>query len=155
MLDWDKYTKVANRFQYKARREDREDLRQTIILELAKVELKYNGSGRTLSDGGMVRVASYRVMEYWRQVYRHKSVASLNTEVEDSDGNRVELIEPIADDKAIDLPYWVDTRLWLHRCPRRLVKVAYKKVAGYPLTRAEQAYFSRQRKKAQKELVLV
>jgi len=155
MLDWDNYSKVANRFQYKARREDREDLRQTIILELAKVELKYNGSGKTLSIGGMVRVASYRVMEYWRQVYRHKSVASLNSLVDDGEGNEIELIETIADDKALDLPNWVDARLWLHRCPRRLVKIAYKKVAGYPLTRAEQAYFSRQRKKAQKELVLV
>jgi len=155
MLDWDKYTKVADRFQYKARREDREDLRQTIILELAKVELKYNGSGRTLSDGGMVRVASYRVMEYWRQVYRHKSVASLNSLVEDGEGNEVELIETIADDKALDLPYWVDVRLWLHRCPRKLVKIAYKKVAGYPLTNTERTYLYRQRKKTQKELVLV
>ena len=45
MLDWDNYSKVANRFQYKARREDREDLRQEIILRLAQVELKYNGNG--------------------------------------------------------------------------------------------------------------
>jgi hypothetical protein len=155
MLDWDKYIKVANRFQYKARREDREDLRQTIILELAKVELKYNGSGRTLSEGGMIRVASYRVMEYWRQVYRHNGVVSLNSVVEDEDGDTIELAETIADDKALDIAEWVNARLWLHRCQPRLVKIAYKKVAGYPLTSAEQAYFNRQRKKAQKELVLV
>lgn len=155
MLDWDKYIKIADKFQYKARREDREDLRQTIILELAKVELKYNGSGRTLSDGGMIRVASYRVMEYWRQVYKHKRVVSLNSVVEDEDGDTIELIETIADDKALDLPEWLDCRLWLHRCPRKLVKIAYKKVAGYPLTDAERTYLYRQRKKAQKELVSV
>ena len=155
MLDWDKYIKIADRFQYKARREDRDDLRQTIILELAKVELKYNGSGRTLSEGGMIRVASYRVMEYWRQVYRHKGVVSLNSVVEDEDGDAIELIETLADDKALDIAEWVNTRLWLHRCQPRLVKIAYKKVAGYPLTSAERTYFNRQRKKAQKELVLV
>ncbi len=42
MLDWDKYIKVANKFQHKARREDRDDLRQDIILKLAQVELKYD-----------------------------------------------------------------------------------------------------------------
>ena len=155
MLDWDKYIKIANRFQYKARREDRDDLRQTIILELAKVELKYNGSGRTLSEGGMIRVASYRVMEYWRQLYRHNGVVSLNSVVEDEDGDTIELIETIADDKALDIPDWVNARLWLYRCPRRLVKIAFKKVAGYPLTDTERTYLYRQKQKAQKELVLV
>ena len=58
MLDWNKYSKVADRFQYKARREDREDLRQEIILQLARVELKYNGSGRTLSIGGRANIES-------------------------------------------------------------------------------------------------
>ena len=154
MLDWDKYTKVANRFQYKARREDREDLRQDIIVKLAEVELKYNGSGRTLSIGGMIRTASYVVAEYWRKELRHPPIASLNTEVEDSDGNRIELLETIADDRAIDLSDWLDARLWLYRCPERLVRVAFKKVAGYRLNSREQNYLSRCRKKAQKSLIL-
>jgi len=154
MLDWEKYTAVANRFQYKARREDREDLRQDIIVKLAEVENKYNGSGKTLSIGGMVRVASYVVAEYWRRELRHPPIASLNTEVEDSDGNRIELIETIADDRAIDLSDWLDARLWLYRCPERLVRVAFKKVAGYRLTNRDRTYLDRQRKKAQKSLVL-
>jgi len=93
MLDWNKYSKVANRFQYKARREDREDLKQEIILQLAKVELKYNGSGKTLSIGGMVRAASYVVAEYWHKELRRPPMVSLNDDIEDSDGNTVELIE--------------------------------------------------------------
>ena len=154
MLDWGNYSKVANRFQYKARREDREDLKQEIILKLAKLELKYNSSGKTLSIGGMIRAASYVVAEYWRKELRHPPIASLNTEIEDSDGNRIELIETIADDKTIDLSDWLDARLWLYRCPERLVRVAYKKVAGYRLTNRDRTYLDRQRKKAQKSLVL-
>jgi hypothetical protein len=154
MLDWDNYSKVANRFQYKARREDREDLRQEIILRLAQVELKYNGNGRTLSIGGMIRAASYVTAEYWRKKLKHPPLASLNTEVEDSDGNRIELIETVADDRAINLSDWLDARLWLYQCPERLVKVAFKKVAGYRLTNRDRTYLDRQRKKAQKSLVL-
>jgi hypothetical protein len=154
MLDWDNYSKVANRFQYKARREDREDLKQEIILKLAQVELKYNGNGKTLSIGGMIRAASYIVAEYWRKELRHPPLASLNTEVEDSDGNRIELIETVADDRAINFSDWLDARLWLYRCPERLVRVAVKKVAGYRLTNRDRTYLDRQRKKAQKSLVL-
>jgi len=154
MLDWDKYSKVANRFQYKARREDREGLKQEIILQLAKVELKYNGSGKTLSIGGMIRVASYVVADYWRKELRRPPMVSLNDDIEDGDGNTVELIETIADDKAIDLDNWLNAKLWLYQCSERLVRVAYKKVAGYPLTSAEHTYLNRQRKRVQKSLVL-
>ena len=62
MLDWEKYTEIANKFQYKAKAEDREDLRQDIIVRLAEVETKYNGN--SLTEWGMLRVASYTVMEY-------------------------------------------------------------------------------------------
>ena len=155
MLDWDKYTKVGQRFQYKARRDDRDDLRQNIILELAKVELKYNGNGRTLSDGGMIRVASYVVADYWRKVMRLPPIVSLDTKIENSDGDTTELYQMLADDKAIDVDGWLNARLWLYRCPKRLVKIAYKKVAGYPLTSAEHTYLTRQRKKAQRSLALV
>ena len=36
MLDWDKYIAVADGFQHKAKREDRDDLNHTIILSLAQ-----------------------------------------------------------------------------------------------------------------------
>jgi hypothetical protein len=58
----------------------------------------------------------------------------------------------LADDKAIDVEAWLDAKLWLYRAPPRLVKIAYRKVSGLPLTTAEQTYLTRQR---QKELVLV
>jgi len=154
MLDWDNYIKVANRFQYKARRGDREDLKQEIILKLAQVELKYNRKGKTLSMGGMIRSASYIVAEYWRKELKHPPMLDLNREVEDTDGNRIALIETVADDKAIDLSNWLDARLWLLKCPERLVKIAYKKVAGYRLSNRDRVYLDRQRKKTRKSMAL-
>ena len=155
MLDWQKYMEIADKFQHKARYEDRDDLRQNIILRLAEVELKYNVSGKSLSDGGMVRVASYTVMEYWRSIMRLPAITSLNEVVDDGDGNETELYQMLADDKAIDVEDWLNARLWLYKAPLRLVKIAYKKVAGYSLTSAEQTYLCRQRQKSQKELIFV
>jgi hypothetical protein len=152
MLDWQKYISIADKFQYKAKPEDRQDLRQDIVLRLAEVEAKYNGSGNSLTEGGMVRVASYTVMAYWREVMRLPKITSLNGIVADSEGNETELCQMLADDKAIDVDAWLDAKLWLYRAPPRLVKIAYRKVSGLPLTTAEQTYLSRQR---QKELVLV
>ena len=148
MLDWNKYIDIASRFQYKAKAADREDLRQDIILRLAEVELKYNGNGNSLTEGGMVRVASYTVLEYWRDIMRLPPITSLNGTVDDGDGNETELCQMLADDKAIDVENWLNAKLWLYRAPPRLVRIAYKKVAGYPLTSAEQTYLSRERRKA-------
>jgi len=147
MLDWEKYISIADRFQNKAKREDREDLRQTIILRLAEVETKYNGNGNSLTEWGMLRVASYTVLEYWRYQYRKPITVSLNDEIDDGDGNAVELWQTIADDKAIDLEAWLDADLLLYRLPQRLVTIAYKKVNGLPLTSAEKTYLSRHRQK--------
>ncbi len=69
-MDWVKYQEIAKRFEHKSKREDREDLRQTIILRLAEVEVKYNGNGNSLTEWGMLRVASYTVLEYWRNILR-------------------------------------------------------------------------------------
>jgi len=154
MLDWDKYTKVANSFQYKAMPQDRQDFRHNIIVAIAdaQISLDNNGGGQ-LSDVAMLRIASYQRQKYWRQVKRNNRVISLNTVVEDGEGDSAELMDTIADDKALDLPQWMDARLWLYQCPCRLIKIAYKKVAGYTLTNAERTYLDRQRKKAQKSLV--
>jgi DNA-directed RNA polymerase specialized sigma24 family protein len=152
MLDWLKYIEIAKCFQYKAKPEDREDLRQDIILRLAEVEIKYNGNGNSLTEWGMLRVASYTVMEYWRRIMRLLPIISLYQTVDDGEGNETELCQMLADDKAIDVEAWLDAKLWLYRAPPRLVKIAYKKVSGLPLTSAEHTYLNRQR---QKKLALV
>jgi hypothetical protein len=152
MLDWNKYIEIASKFQRKAKPADREDLRQDIILKLAEVESKYNGSGESLTEGGMVRVASYTILAYWRDIMRLPPIISLNETVDDGDGNETEFYQMLADDKAIDLEDWLDARLWLYRAPPRLVKIAYKKVSGKPLEARDSEYLRRFKKNFQKSL---
>ena len=154
-LDWKKYIEIADKFQHKAKAADRDDLRQNIILRLAEIETKYNGDGNSLTEGGMVRVASYTVMAYWREIMRLPVITSLNGTVDDSDGNETEFYQMLADDKAIDIEAWLDAKQWLYKAPLRLVKIAYKKVSGLPLADNERNYLYQQRKKSQKRLAFI
>lgn len=151
-LDWEKYSEIADRFQYKARYEDRDDLRHNIILRLAEVASR-NGH-KPFTEGAMVRVASYVVMEYWHAEKRNGKVISLNTEVEDYEGNGTELIDTIADDSAIDLEAWVDSRIWLLGCPKRLIKIAHKRLSGTALTPTDHQYLWRYRKRGLQTLAM-
>jgi DNA-directed RNA polymerase specialized sigma24 family protein len=155
MLDWQKYIEIADKFQHKARYEDREDLRQNIILRLA--EVASNNGHKPFTEASMVRVASYVAMEYWHNLKRQPNIYSLNDEIDDGEGNSIELYQTIADDKAIDLEAWLDAKTWLAGCPKRLVDIAYKRVIGKPLDAKEKMYLSRYRQKelakAQKALV--
>ena len=150
VLDWEKYSQIADRFQHKAKRQDREDLRQEIILRLAQVAS--NNGHESFTEGAMVRVASYVVMSYWRDLMRKPTILSLNYEIEDGDGDRTELWQTIADDKAIDLEAWLDARTWLLGCPKRLVTIAYKSVKGEALNNGERSYLKRFRKNGQSRL---
>ncbi len=150
MLDWSKYIAIADRFQHKARWQDREDLRQDIIVRLAQVA--QNNGHKPLTEGAMVRVASYVVMEYWHNLKRKPTILSLDYEIDDGDGNTTEFYQILVDDKAIDLEAWLDARIWLLGCPKRLVEVAYKTVKGEALSQYERLYLCRFRKKAQKRL---
>jgi hypothetical protein len=145
MLDWQKYIEIADKFQHKAKHEDREDLRQEIILRL--VELASNNGHKLLTEGAMVRVASYVVMEYWHKLKRQPTILSLNYETIDDDGNSIELWQTIADDKAIDLEAWQDARTWLLGCPQRLVQIAVKLYSGKVLQGKDYDYIERWRKK--------
>jgi len=152
MLDYGKYITVANRYQRKAKREDREDLNHTIILSLAQAQLaKDNNGGGQLSDVAMLRVASYECQKYWRAIKRQFTILSLNTELNNGDG--IELIDTVADDKAIDLDAWIDARTWLLGCPTRLVQIASKRLKGIPLEPKDQEYLRRYRVREQKSLL--
>ena len=153
-LDWQKYTEIADRFQQKAKYQDREDLRQDIIVRLA--EVASNNGHKPFTEGAMIRVASYTVMAYWRDLMRQPNITSLNDEIDDGDGNTIELCETLADDKAIDLDCWIDTKTWLLGCPERLVAIADKRAIGKPLNHKDRLYLSHWRQKelakAQKSL---
>jgi hypothetical protein len=153
MLDWSKYIAVADRFQHKAKAQDIEDLKHTIILSLAQAQTaKDNNGGGQLSDVAMLRVASYECQKYWRQQKRLLTVLSLNTDIDDGEGNSTELIDTLASDKAIDLDAWLDARTWLLGCPKRLIVIAGKRLKGIPLTNADMIYLCRFRQREQKWL---
>jgi len=152
MLDWGEYITIADRYQHKARTQDREDLSHTIILSLADAQLKLdNNGGGQLSDVSMLRIASYECQKYWRQIKRQLTILSLNNELNDGDG--IELIDTVADDKAIDLDAWLDARTWLLGCPKRLVVIASKRLKGITLDNKDKCYLQRFRQKEQKSLV--
>jgi len=145
MLDWKKNIEIADKFQHKAIYQDREDLRQDIILRLA--EVASNNGHKPFTEASMVRVASYVAMEYWHNVKRQPTILSLNEEIDDGEGNSIELYQTIADDKAIDLDAWLDAKAWLNSCPNRLIAIADKKVKGKPLDKKDQKYLERYRQK--------
>ena len=144
-LDWEKYSEVADRFQYKARYDDRDDLKHSIILRLAEVAGR-NGH-KPFTEGAMIRVARYVLMEYWHAEKRNGRVISLNNTVNDCEGDNAELLDTIADDSALDLESWVDSRTWLLGCPRRLIEIAGKRVNGEALANADRKYLCKMRKR--------
>ena len=153
MLDYGKYSAVADRYQCKAKYQDREDLNHTIILSLAQAQLaKDNNGGGQLSDVAMLRIASYECQKYWRSIKRQLTILSLNTDIYDGDGNTTELIDTVADDKAIDLDAWIDARIWLLGCPKRLIVIASKRLKGIALEHKDWCYLSRYRLKEQNPL---
>lgn len=79
---------------------------------------------------------------------------SLNYELQDKEGNMVELWQTLADDNAIDFEDWLDARRWLLGCPRRLVEIAVKRYSGKPLTTKDRMYLHRQAKKEAKKYQL-
>jgi len=155
MLDWSKYITVADRLQHKAMWQDRQDLNHTIIASLADSQLRLdNNGGGQLSDIGMLRIGSYECQKYWRQQKRLLTILSLNTDIDDGEGNTTELLDTLADDEAIDLDAWLDKKTFLLGCPMRLIQIANKVRLGKPLTNKERQYLWYWRKKEQKRLEL-
>ncbi|MBM3120185.1 MAG: hypothetical protein FJ006_11695 [Chloroflexi bacterium] len=175
MLDWQQYIEIADKFQHKARYDDREDLKQEIIVRLAEADRANGHKPDNLSWA--YRIASLTVAQYWHNYYyrlngidcghcsnrqrkackarelyskcpRAVEIESLNKPIVLPDGNLTELGDLLADDNAIDLEAWQDAKTWLYRAPVRLVKIAYKKVSGLPLAKTEARYLQRYRRKA-------
>jgi hypothetical protein len=178
--DYAIYYKVATKFVYKARFEDREDLLHIIMLNLA-VAGKSNGH-KPDNPSWMYRVASFSVAQYWRDYYRrtygidcgHCSnqqrkrckadnlygsqcprairIESLQKPIADGDGHLSELGELIADDRAIDLAEWTDINTFLLGYPQRLIDIAEKIRDGIPLNNKDKCYLQRFRQKEQNPL---
>lgn len=149
MLDWKKYISIANRFQYKAKPQDRDDLRHDIILSLAQAERRGPGR-RQLSHLAMLRIAQYECQKYYRRLRRHHREISLSTVMYGGNGNVVELGDTLPDESLIDLDACLDARSRLLNCPRRLVLIGGKIICGIPLSNSEHQYLYRFRKSSQR-----
>ena len=148
--EWLKWYQVAHRFEHKVPAQDRGDIKHNIILELAKARAR---DGKPIPIPRAYRIASLVVALYWRQETRKPTILSLNSEIANGDGDTTELIETIADDKAIDLSAWLDAKTWLLGCPMRLVQIAHKRLNGLRLTNKELQYLWYWRHKEQKSLI--
>jgi len=149
--EWRQWYETAHRFEHKVPAQDRGDIRHSIILELALARAR--DGDKPFSKAMMFRIASFVVADYWRKQTRKPTILSLNTEIDNGNGDTTELIETVADDRSIDLEAWLDARTWLLGCPRRLVQIASKRLAGKPLTNREHQYLWRFRQKEQRLLV--
>ena len=177
--EWLTYYEVASRFTRKVKGQDRQDLLHDIILTLA-LAVKNNGHN-PVTEASMYRIASHSVANYWRSQYKHTNgldcgscsqaqrakcrrdwlypqcpkamrLESLSRPVVDSEGNMTELGELIADDRAIDLDAWLDTKTFLWGCPERLIAIAQKRLNGISLDNKEDCYIRRFRQREQTRL---
>jgi hypothetical protein len=178
--EWLTYYKVASQFSHKAKIEDRQDLLHDIMLALADVAR--NNGHRPFTEAGMCRIASIAVVHYWRVQYRLTNghdcgscskaqrqkcrsewlysecpkaikLEYLDEPITDDEGNLTDLGELIADDRAIDLDEWLDSKTFLTRCPQRLIGIAHKLQQGQALTHYERNYLWRFRQREQKTLI--
>jgi len=145
--EWRQWYETAHRFERKVPTQDRGDIRHNIILELALARSR--DGDKPFSVAMMCRVASFVVADYWRKAKSKPTMLSLNTEIEDGDGNTTELINTVADDKAIDLEAWIDARTFLLGCPHRLVQIANKINKGQSLDGKDRKYLWKWRKREQ------
>jgi len=141
-----------------------------------------NNGHKPLTEVAMCRVASITVVHYWRAQYRLTNgldcsscskaqrrkcradwlysecpkairLESLDKPITDDDGNLTDLGELIADDHAIDLDAWLDSKTFLSGCPQRVIAIAYKIREGQSLNGADRKYLCKWRKREQLRLV--
>ena len=125
---WLEWLEIAKRFEHKAKAQDRLDLRHTIIVAFADQQARNERLGKPdLSFYGMLRIASHCVADYWRRERRQLTMLSLNTEIEDEEGNTIEVIDTLADD-SVDIEAWLERSTWELGYPKRLVEIAFNQL---------------------------
>lgn len=176
--EWRDWLEVARRYEVRVKRQDRLDIRHTIILTLATARRK---TTEPIPLYRAYRIASYCIAHYYyaeasinrgldckhcptaRRRYcakynlysecpKVREVVSLDRVWIDADGETHSTLDTIADDSAVDLDQWIDARVWLRGCPTRLVEIALKIIAGQPLESRERKYLCKMRRRVQKPL---
>lgn len=181
--DWGDWLEVARRYERKVPSQDRLDIRHDIILELYRARQRdkkpipilraYRIASLTVAlywrerNKSSVKVCVFNGYATERHCskcqYRPDSgacaflgvrpIESLESEVSDSEGHKVRLLDTVATEKTIDMPdQWTALTTWLLGCPTRLIEIALKKLEGKPLTASDRMYLMRYRRQEQKKL---
>ena len=167
---------VALRFAVKVLPDDQEDLLHDIMLHLDSVAERKRKAGEAFSEAAMYRTAEHVKDHYWYELRKRTSgldcghcsktqrrkckegdlyaqcpkaikLESLHKPILDSEGNITEFGNLIADDKALDLDAWLDTRTALLGLPPRMKGIAVKLRDGIPLDAKDKMYLSRWRER--------
>ena len=128
---WHQWAKIAKTFTLQLDNHmDREDLMHNIIVRLAEVAEEYRRKGKPLTKGGCIKVAQYTRLRFYHQKKRWRRVSSvsLNSTVEDEDGNKTELIQTLIDPKSMESNRWLDFKRHYLKSPERVKQAICKRV---------------------------
>ncbi len=135
---WREWANIAKNFVWQLDDQwDREDLMHNIIVRVAE---EYRRQGKSLSKWGAIKVAEYTRLRFYHQKKRWKRVStvSLNSFIQDEDGNETELIQTILDEKGINLDVWLDFKNYYQSRPqkerraiRKLIRENWRNLSGY------------------------
>ena len=141
-FDWKVADRIARTVRYEAgiHWEDKEDFTQDVLAEMMERARRDSGG---LTSEEMWRAARCVRSRYWRTYKKARRNSSLNEFVPDT---KIEFIETIADDKALDLDALLDAKSRLEHLPPSIVALGKKLVKGDPLTVNQRLYLSRFRK---------
>lgn len=138
---WRERARIARNFAYQLDDQwDREDLKHDIIVTLYEVAEKYHQQGKSLTKWGCIRAAQYERLQFYHKKKRWKRVfsVSLNSTIEDGEGNETELVNTIASKPGVDMDAWLDAKEHYQSSPENvkravnnLVVKEWREVSGY------------------------
>ena len=143
-MEWERYKEIAGYYRWKVPPEDRDDMVQTIVLEMAEAAARRDG--QETPKAYLEAIAHNVVCDYWR--HRKRPTLSLNRPTRDSGG--LELHEVLPGDTG-DYDPRLDAKFGLKACPLGVQRIAHKLETGDPLTRWEQLQLARFRRGDGKE----
>ena len=133
MLKWDMYIEVAEKMKRKVPDRERQDIRQEIITRLAEREVQ--------TEALAYCIANATTVEYWRRE-RYRQMDSLDWVIFDPEGNPLRVID-ILEAHEQDLADLAFSKELLANLPVRVVKIASRRLAGYPISKADHEYLRR------------
>jgi len=135
MLKWDMYSEVAEKMKRKVPDPERQDIKQEIITRLAERDCQ--------TEALAYCIANETTVEYWRRE-RYRQMDSLDWLIFDPEGNPLRVIDILEAHEA-NLDDLAFSKELLANLPVRVVKIASRRLAGYPISRADAKYLERWR----------